>query len=162
MNLRIISGGQTGVDRAALDVAIARNIPHGGYCPIGRRAEDGRIDDKYQLVEFGTKYLTRTKRNVDEADATLILFPPALRDAHGDLTGGTARTADYVHGWQPLLIVSPDAAGAATARAWLDRVTLLRPPAHDDVFTLNVAGPRASRGLDIYRTAYACLALVFP
>jgi hypothetical protein len=71
---KIISGGQTGVDRAALDAAIELGIPHGGHCPRGRRAEDGRIPDRYQLTETDSaQYRVRTERNVLDADATLIL-----------------------------------------------------------------------------------------
>ena len=72
--MRIISGGQTGVDCAALDVAIGLGIPHGGWCPRDRLAEDGRIPDRYQLIETeAADYPARTERNVQDADATLIL-----------------------------------------------------------------------------------------
>ena len=70
---KIISGGQTGVDRAALDAAISLGIEHGGYCPKGRRAEDGRIPDEYQLTETTTAdYSDRTERNILESDLSLI------------------------------------------------------------------------------------------
>jgi hypothetical protein len=73
--MKIISGGQTGVDRAALDAAIEVGIAHGGWCPLGRLAEDGRIPDCYQLCETDSpEYAVRTERNVAESDATLILF----------------------------------------------------------------------------------------
>ena len=81
---KIISGGQTGVDRAALDVALELGIPCGGWCPKGRKAEDGPIDPKYPLKETkSTQYHFRTIANVMEADATLIL-------TSGIPTGGTA------------------------------------------------------------------------
>ena len=71
---RIISGGQIGVDRAALDWAIAHNIQHGGWCPTGRRAEDGIIPERYRLREApGRNYQQRTKWNVRDSDATLIV-----------------------------------------------------------------------------------------
>lgn len=72
---KVISGGQTGADRAALDAAIAAGIPHGGWCPRGRLAEDGRISSRYQLREtLSNGYPERTRLNVECADATLILF----------------------------------------------------------------------------------------
>jgi predicted Rossmann-fold nucleotide-binding protein len=72
---RLVSGGQTGVDRAALDVAIACGIPHGGWCPRGRISEAGPIPAHYQLTETDSfKYWVRTERNVIDSDATLILF----------------------------------------------------------------------------------------
>ena len=71
--LTIYSGGQTGADRAALDWAISENIPHGGWCPRGRKAENGRIPARYQLQEtVSTGYAERTERNVMEADATVV------------------------------------------------------------------------------------------
>ncbi|MFN9985084.1 MAG: putative molybdenum carrier protein, partial [Pirellula sp.] len=83
---KIISGGQTGVDRAALDAAIELGIPHGGWCPRGRRAEDGAIPTRYQLKEIeGIDYSERTRRNILESDATLIL-------TSGPLQGGTLLT----------------------------------------------------------------------
>ena len=70
--MRLISGGQTGVDRAALDVALALGLPVGGGCPKGRRAEDGRIPDRYPLVETPERnYPARTRRNIEESDGTL-------------------------------------------------------------------------------------------
>ena len=81
---KIVSGGQTGVDRAALDSAIALDIPHGGWCPAGRRAEDGTIPGRYRLVEMDSpEYADRTRKNVEDSDGTLILNrkPPGRR--HG-------------------------------------------------------------------------------
>ena len=70
---KIISGGQTGVDRAALDTAMEQGIPHGGYCPKGRRAEDGVIPIKYDLIEHNSiKYADRTLENVLLSDGTMI------------------------------------------------------------------------------------------
>lgn len=83
---KIISGGQTGVDRAGLDVAIALGIPHGGWCPKGRKAEDGTIPAIYQIQETPkTNYKQRTGWNVRDSDGTLIL-------TLGEPTGGTAAT----------------------------------------------------------------------
>lgn len=83
---RLVSGGQTGVDRAALDAAIELDIQHGGWCPRGRRAEDGRISDHYQLDETkSANYAERTEQNVIDSDATLILYRKPL-------SGGTKLT----------------------------------------------------------------------
>ena len=84
--MKIISGGQTGVDRGALDAAISLGIPHGGWCPRGRLAEDGRIPDRYQLRETDSPdYPSRTEQNVLDSDATLILY-------RGRIAGGTEFT----------------------------------------------------------------------
>ncbi|PSQ85488.1 MAG: molybdenum cofactor carrier, partial [Bacteroidetes bacterium QH_2_63_10] len=83
---KIISGGQTGVDRAALDAALAFNVPVGGWCPKGRRAEDGQIPDRYPLEETPSEaYEQRTAWNVRDSDGTLII-------TDGSLEGGTALT----------------------------------------------------------------------
>ena len=99
--MKIISGGQTGVDRAALDVAINLGVSHGGWCPSGRQAEDGEIDPVYQLQETGTReYSRRTKWNVRDAEATLILHK-------GDLEGGTAYTITCTKRLQkPCLVIN--------------------------------------------------------
>ena len=83
---KIISGGQTGADRAALDVAIKLDIPHGGWVPKGRKTESGPLPERYQFQEMGTRgYAERTEQNVLDSDGTLIL-------SHGKLTGGSALT----------------------------------------------------------------------
>ena len=83
---RIVSGGQTGVDRAALEVAIEHQIPIGGWCPRGRRSEDGTIPTKFTLQETPTAdYSQRTAWNVRDSDGTLLI-------SCGELTGGTALT----------------------------------------------------------------------
>ena len=87
---KIISGGRTGADRAALDVAIKFNIPHGGWIPKGRLAEDGPLPDKYHLQEMPTSsYPKRTEQNVIDSDGTLIFF-------RGKPTGGTEYTRKMV------------------------------------------------------------------
>jgi hypothetical protein len=143
---RIISGGQTGVDRAALDVALELGIPCGGWCPRGRRAEDGPIPDRYPLEETPTEeYPERTERNVAASDGTLIL-------TRGTPDRGTALTARIAnrHG-KPLYVVDlaqPDAAEVAKARAWLEA---------QRIEVLNVAGPRESAHDGIYQQAAAFL-----
>jgi len=73
-SLKFISGGQTGVDRGALDAALDVGAPCGGWCPVGRKAEDGVIAPRYPLVELpGRGYLPRTRRNVLDSDATLVV-----------------------------------------------------------------------------------------
>lgn len=128
---RIVSGGQTGVDRAALDVAIVRGIPHGGWCPRGRRAEDGRIPDRYALREDDSPdYAARTERNVVDSDGTLVLAIGAPRDG----TALTVRLAKR-HA-KPCLVVDLGAPPApATVVDWI---------ATHAIRTLNVAGPRES------------------
>ena len=86
---KIISGGQTGADRAALDFAIKHQIPHGGWVPKGRLAEDGPLPDRYALHEMPTNsYPARTERNVIDSDGTLIV-------SHGKLTGGSDLTRKF-------------------------------------------------------------------
>lgn len=144
---KIISGGQTGVDRAALDAAIQRNIPHGGWCPMGRRAEDGTIDTRYQLLETTSHdYSQRTEYNVTDADGTLILNM-------GSLEGGTAftmRVAQSIS--KPCLILDLHGPVDTTvAHAWLTG---------NNIQILNVAGPRESRYPGIYARAKTALELI--
>jgi hypothetical protein len=128
----IVSGGQTGADRAGLDVAIALGIPHNGYCPAGRRAEDGRIPDRYNLRETrSADYEDRTARNVKHIDATVIFTPRSHLSPGSKLT----RSCCKAHGRQWLHfcvgIDSPD-----YLSSWLD---VRRPK------ILNVAGSRESK-----------------
>jgi len=87
--IKIVSGGQTGVDQAALDAAIHCDIPHGGWCPKGRINEYGKIPQQYDLKETSTSdYLARTEANVVDSDATLIITPKRL-------SGGSLRTLEF-------------------------------------------------------------------
>jgi hypothetical protein len=129
---RLISGGQTGVDRAGLDAAMALGIAHGGWCPRGRRAEDGTIPSRYQLTEHESPdYAPRTVQNVLDADGTLVLCP-------GVPTGGTLLTCQVARQHRrPLLVVDLDHPPAPqVVRAWL---------AEQKIRVLNVAGPRESQ-----------------
>lgn len=142
--LRIVSGGQTGVDRAALDAALALGIAVGGWCPRGRRAEDGEIPARYPLVETESeKYPVRTRLNVTDSDATLIL-------TRGTFDSGTRLTAEIAQrSKKPVLVVELDSPDALeTTRAWL---------AQFNPHVLNVAGPRESKQPGIYGRAYAFL-----
>jgi hypothetical protein len=92
MLLKIISGGQTGADRGGLDFAIHAGLEHGGYVPKGRKAEDGRIDDCYNLVELSTSsYPARTRRNIEESDGTVIF------SLEHRLSGGTKLTLELAN-----------------------------------------------------------------
>jgi hypothetical protein len=138
--LKIISGGQTGADRAALDVALTLSLPIGGGCPKGRRAEDGMIPDRYPLTETPeADYDTRTRRNVEDSDGTLILNL-------GTLDGGTALTVKLARQMgKPCLMVALENGIEPTAfQEWLD--------AHP-IAVLNVAGPRESKRPGVYAAA---------
>ncbi len=139
----IVSGGQTGVDRAALDVAIAMGIGHGGWCPAGRLSEDGTVPSRYDLQETDSpEYPVRTEQNVIDSDATLILY-------EGRLKGGTLLTRRIcVRLGKPFLVVRIDRDDVLDARRWL----AARQPA-----TLNVAGPRESTAPGIFHRSMAFL-----
>src|SRR5204862_6255637 len=113
MAVTIVSGGQTGADRAALDFAIEHGIPHGGWCPKGRVAEDGTIDPRYQLKETPSKnYVQRTEWNARDSDGTVVFSIPAA------LTGGSEQTTDLarqhhkpvLHLWRDGGLSSPEQA----------------------------------------------------
>ncbi len=142
---KIVSGGQTGVDRAALDAALAAGFPCGGWCPRGRRAEDGPIPDRYPLQETGAgDPAERTRRNVADADGTLILVPGGSVAGLPDGTGLAARHADQLG--KPLLLLDPTEAAPAAVVDWA---------AAHGVRILNVAGPRASSVSGVYAPARA-------
>lgn len=138
----IMSGGQTGVDRAALDAALAQGIACGGWCPRGRKAEDGPIPPEYPVLETrSTSYAVRTRWNVRDSDATLIL-------TRGTPSGGTALTVSLARRMQrPVLIqqlgrTSPHR--LHHVRDWLQLHHVRR---------LNIAGPRESSSPGIYELA---------
>ncbi|MBU0987193.1 MAG: putative molybdenum carrier protein, partial [Proteobacteria bacterium] len=132
---KIISGGQTGADQAALDVALKLGIPHGGWIPKGRITEGGMLDDRYQLQEMETtNYNKRTEKNVIDSDGTLIL-------SHGPLTGGSEYTREmaiqHKRSWLHIDLYTTIAFQAAQKiRAWI---------AENNIEVLNVAGSRASK-----------------
>jgi predicted Rossmann-fold nucleotide-binding protein len=137
---KIISGGQTGVDRAALDVAMELGIPCGGWCPQGRRAEDGRIPDSYPLQEASSPdYPVRTRLNVEDSDGTLIL-------SRGSPQGGTALTLKLARKLnKPFLLVDLDReADPFRVWQWIKK---------NHVRVLNVAGPREGESAGIFEKA---------
>lgn len=145
---RIVSGGQTGADRAALDVALEQGFEIGGWIPKGRLAEDGPISLDYGgLIETeSSDPSVRTSLNVRDSDATLIV-------SHGPLQGGSLLTLEEARklGRSTLhidLLVTPQASATAQVSEWLRGV---------EGATLNVAGPRASEDAAIYRSVVELL-----
>lgn len=141
---KIVSGGQTGVDRAALDVAIDLGIPHGGWCPLGRLCEKGRIPLQYNLRELPTPdYAARTLKNVIDSDGTLVLYYKRLH-------GGTALTCRFARERdKPLLCERLDLPK--------DLSRVVRWLRENRIRVLNVAGPRASSNPEVYSLARAFL-----
>lgn len=139
---KIISGGQTGVDRAALDVALEQGIPCGGWCPAGRHADDGPIPAKYPLRETtNIDHTVRTEFNTRDSDGTLIIN-------RGSLHGGTAYAVEMArHLGKPVLIVDVDAPPAMEdVLHWLKK---------HDIRTLHIGGPRELSCPGIYEQAAA-------
>jgi hypothetical protein len=142
---RIVSGGQTGVDRGALDAALELGVPCGGWCPKGRRAEDGRLESRYPLRETSSpRYPQRTEWNVRDSDGTLVL-------ARGALRAGSALTVELARRRaKPWLVVDLTREGGGQAVpdvvAWIHRHA---------VKVLNVAGPRESENPGIHAQAIA-------
>lgn len=151
--IRIVSGGQTGVDRAGLDAAIELGLKYGGWVPKGRIAEDGVAPEKYHsMVEHSGGYPARTKANVRDSDATLIIVPryPLSR---GTLL--TLRTAEKLA--RPHHIVCLENPKAVSeVREWLDSFQKI-----DREFVLNIAGPRESGAPGIQASAKEFLRRVF-
>ena len=151
-NIAIISGGQTGADRAALDFAIEHGFSHGGWCPRQRRAEDGVISAQYSLRETpSSHYSQRTEWNVRDSDATVVFSIKA------HLAGGTRLTFELVRRLgKPVLHLSREEAGVTAAgdmlRAFIEE---------QEIRTLNIAGPRASQEPEIGAFVRAVLEAAF-
>lgn len=131
---KVISGGQTGVDRAGLDAAIELGIEHGGYAPKGRKAEDGLIPSIYNMEELAKGgYPVRTKKNIESSDGTLIF-------CKGKPSTGTKLTLDHANAiGKPCLVIDLDAVNIPTSiemiKSWVTQ---------EKIEILNVAGPRLS------------------
>ena len=144
---KVISGGQTGVDRAGLDAALNAGIPIGGYCPKGRRVEDGVIPEQYPMIELESpESYFRTEKNVIESDGTLILNK-------GVLSEGTKLTHDLaIKNGKPCLIVQLDGEDIVKPEhvvRWLNG---------QYISILNIAGPRESKCPDgIYSESFSYL-----
>jgi len=150
----IVSGGQTGADRAGLDWAIDREKPHGGWCPAGRLAEDGTIPERFQLKEAPTEsYALRTEWNVRDSDATVIF------SIGPELTGGSELTREFARArGKVCLHLSKAKTGSAAAagpqlRDWVEA---------NFIEVLNIAGPRESTEPGIGAFVRAVLDAAFP
>jgi len=137
---KIVSGGQTGADQAALDAAITLGIPHGGWIPKGRLTEKGTLPDKYKLTEMpDTSYASRTEQNVIDSNGTIII-------SHGPLSEGSEYTRQMaIKHHRPWLHIdldqTPAFKSATLISSWIDK---------NNIEILNVAGPRASKDSQIY------------
>lgn len=156
-SFRVVSGGQTGVDRAALDAAMVVGIPVGGWCPRGRRSEDGVIPPHYPLQETPAySYVVRTEWNIRDSDGTLVVVL-------NDISSGTRMTIDAAQTLQkPLQIVHllPDPhPGLLTAENSPadDLQTVVSWIRQHKIRVLNVAGPRGSSSPQTYSLALTFL-----
>ncbi|MGH8743325.1 MAG: putative molybdenum carrier protein [Burkholderiales bacterium] len=138
--IKIISGGQTGVDRGALDAALALGTPCSGWCPEGRPAEDGCIPERYPLKELaGAGYVERTLKNVMDSDGTLIIN-------FGELQGGTEQTLWFcVERAKPYELLNADKVPVSEAARLIHAFVKKHR-----IRILNVAGPRASKEARAY------------
>lgn len=149
---RIVSGGQTGADRAALDFALERGIEHGGWCPRGRLAEDGVISVRYQLQETAeAAYSQRTEWNVRDSDATVIF------SLSPELSGGSRITMEFAR-----LLGKPWIHLCRSGGGDIDANRLSTFLAQHRALVMNVAGPRASEepGIGAYVSAVLAGALL--
>jgi hypothetical protein len=141
--VKIISGGQTGVDRAALDVALKHGIECGGWCPAGRLDEFGRIPDQYPVRELESGgFAERTLQNVKDSDGTLIIYA-------GKIGGGTEQTVRFcVEQQRPHQLID------ALQISSRDAVKLISDFVRKHrIGVLNVAGPRQSEWPEGYNYA---------
>jgi hypothetical protein len=141
--VKIISGGQTGIDRAALDLALKHGVDSGGWCPTGRLDEFGRIPDRYSVRELQAGGFTeRTLQNVKDSDGTVIIYL-------GKLSGGTEQTVQFcVEQSQPHELIDASKVSAEEAASLI--ADFVR---ENKIDVLNVAGPRQSEWPDGYNYA---------
>ena len=141
---KVVSGGQTGVDRAALDAAMELGIACGGWCPAGRHADDGVIPERYPLQETADMdHTVRTENNVRDSDGTLMFY-------HGALQGGTAYAVLMArHLRRPVMAINMDEPFDADAvAAWIRQ---------NRIGVLHIGGQRESSSPGIYEAAHRCV-----
>ena len=148
--LKIISGGQTGVDRGALDAALDLGVECGGWCPAGRLAEDGIIPERYPVIELEDGgYADRTAQNVADSDATLII-------SNGEPIGGTRETMERcIEKGKPYLIINCREVSTAEAKG-----KTLKFLQSQHIRRLNVAGPRASQWPEGHALTYQIISAI--
>jgi len=135
----IVSGGQTGADRAALDACLALSFATGGYCPAGRKAEDGVIDARYPLIEMPGGYRQRTKKNVETADLTVIFYQIQP-------SGGTEQTLLFaIKSNKPYKLIDTSIVTTLQAAQSIKELSLI-----NQAKIVNIAGPRHSGCPSIY------------
>jgi hypothetical protein len=148
MKIKIISGGQTGADRAALDFALENSIPCGGFCPKGRKAEDGTIPAKYPLSETESdQYDERTQLNIENTDGTLIIYQDKF-DLGTELTLGLCNKI----GKPVILVKSDDEETIQIIQTWI-KINKIK--------VLNVAGPRISNDPGVFDLTIKILRKIF-
>jgi hypothetical protein len=149
--ITIITGGQSGVDRAAMDFVLENpqlKIKCGGFCPKGRKAEDGIIPQKYPLIECETdNYAVRTELNVKNSDGVLIIFKVKINDPGTTLTVELAKKHN-----KPLYLCNIKQNNINEIRKWISE---------NAINTLNIAGPRLSNDPEIYELTYDFLVQLF-
>jgi hypothetical protein len=147
---KLVSGGQTGADRAGLDVAIRWNFPYGGWCPKGRRAEDGAIGGQYLLTETpSSNYLQRTEWNVRDTDGTVVFTLAKV------LSGGSARTIKFARMHKkPTLHIS-------FGKFYEPAAELQRFVVEHKIKVLNIAGSRESKEPGLWQKTYECIERAF-
>ena len=150
MITKLVSGGQTGADRAALDVAIRHGFPHGGWCPTGRKAEDGEIRQQYILNETpSARYLERTEWNVRDTDGTVVFTMARVP------SGGSLRTIEFANQYKkPCLHIF-------RGLSYAPDQNLREFVQEHGIKILNVAGSRESKEPGVYRWVYDVLEMAF-
>lgn len=145
--IKIVSGGQTGVDRGALDAALAKEAPCGGWCPEGRRAEDGVIPARYPVTVLqGCGYRERTRQNVLDSDATVIIYFAQIEPK-----SGTELTIDEcIEASRPHLLIDGTAVSVETAAQEINEFCRT-----NSVHRLNLAGPRGAGAPQAHEYAQA-------